>query len=248
MLSMYGLRLARSLPATGGTQPSLSHLLTTWNWTPALALPPHLLTRSYAKKAKKTTPMVELVEGEESVINLSKVEKTMVAAVQSLKHEYTTSVTTRITPASLERISVDVDGQSYPLKQIAQLGMPNHQTILINMSAYPESVNAVAGAIRATDLNLNPLVDKNTIKIPIPKMTGELRESLAKLAKTHAEKAKVGVRKAKQKGTADLKKTQSVSKDTVHRLEKYLQQTADTHISSIDDMLAAKSAELTKSG
>lgn len=53
-------------------------------------------------------------------------------------------------------------------------------------------------------------------------MTGELRESLAKLAKTHAEKAKVGVRKAKQKGTADLKKTQSVSKDTVHRLEKYV--------------------------
>lgn len=50
--------------------------------------------------AKKTTPMVELVEGEESVINLSKVEKTMVAAVQSLKHEYTTSVTTRITPGT----------------------------------------------------------------------------------------------------------------------------------------------------
>ena len=55
-------------------------------------------------------------------------------------------------------------------------------------------------------------------------MTGELRESLAKLAKTHAEKAKVGVRKARQRGMADLKKTQSVSEDTVHRLEKYVRE------------------------
>ena len=102
------------------------------------------------------------------------------------------------------------------------------------------------------------------------RMTGELRESLAKLAKAHAEKAKVGVRKAKQKGVTDLKKTKSsVSEDTVHRLEKYvclelevramwrncdlrvcmcvqLQQIADNHITSIEDMLAAKSAELTK--
>lgn len=53
-------------------------------------------------------------------------------------------------------------------------------------------------------------------------MTGELRESLAKLAKTHAEKAKVGVRKAKQKGVGDLKKQTSVSEDSVHRLEKYV--------------------------
>lgn len=55
-------------------------------------------------------------------------------------------------------------------------------------------------------------------------MTGELRESLAKLAKSHAEKAKVGVRKARQKGTADLKKktSGSISEDTVHRLEKYV--------------------------
>ncbi len=53
-------------------------------------------------------------------------------------------------------------------------------------------------------------------------MTGELRESLAKLAKSHAEKAKVGVRKAKQKGVGDLKKKTSVSEDSVHRLEKYV--------------------------
>lgn len=54
-------------------------------------------------------------------------------------------------------------------------------------------------------------------------MTGELRESLAKLAKTHAERAKVGVRKARQRGMADLKKTKtSVSEDTIHRLEKYV--------------------------
>lgn len=53
-------------------------------------------------------------------------------------------------------------------------------------------------------------------------MTGELRESLAKLAKAHAERAKVGVRKARQKGVTDLKKTKSVSEDTVHRLEKYV--------------------------
>ena len=53
-------------------------------------------------------------------------------------------------------------------------------------------------------------------------MTGELRESLAKLAKSHAERAKVGVRKARQRGMADLKKNKSVSEDTVRRLEKYV--------------------------
>ena len=103
--------------------------------------------------------MVELVEGEHDVINLKKIEGAMAASVQALKHEYATSVTARITPggwvggespaavticphiripASLDSVSVEIEGQSYPLKQVAQLGMPNPQTILINMSAYPE--------------------------------------------------------------------------------------------------------------
>lgn len=61
-----------------------------------------------------------------------------------------------------------------------------------------------------------------TVSISPHRMTGELRESLAKLAKTHAERAKVSVRKARQKGMADLRKTKSVSEDTVHRLERYV--------------------------
>lgn len=65
-------------------------------------------------------------------------------------------------------------------------------------------------------------------------MTGELRESLAKLAKTHAEKAKVGVRKAKQKGVGDLKKKTSVSEDSVHRLEKYVGNTQMSLLETVD--------------
>ena len=80
---------------------------------------------------------------------------------------------------------MEVEGETYPLKTIAQVAMPNPQTITINMSSYPEvraqnnilwclitelqSINAVVSALRVSDLNLNPLVDKKLVKIPIPK-------------------------------------------------------------------------------
>lgn len=182
-------------------------------------------------------------EEERQVIDLARVEAAMHAATTALKWEYANTLVTRLTPASLDKLHVDMNGQSVPLRELGQVGMPNPNTLILNMSSYPQAIEAAVSALRSHTLNLNPIVDSNIIKVPIPKMSKELREKMVKQAKVHAEKAKVGVRKARQKAISDVRK-QSASEDTTRKLEKHIQQLTDANTESIDELVKAKSRDL----
>jgi ribosome recycling factor len=108
-----------------------------------------------------------------------------------------------------------------------------------------QAIEAAVSALRSHTLNLNPIVDGPTIKVPIPKMSKELRESMVKQAKAHAEKAKVGVRKARQKAISDLRR-EGASEDTTRKLEKHIQQMTEENTESIEEILKAKSKDLLK--
>eukprot|EP00731_Ephydatia_muelleri_P026875 Em0018g975a len=171
----------------------------------------------------------------------------MTAAVSSLKWEYTNTVVSRVTPAIVEKLTVAVEGQQVPLGQLGQVGLLNPQTVVINLAGSPQSVDAVVQSLRGTSFNLNPVEENSVVKVPLPKMTKELRESLVKLAKAHAEKTKTNIRKARQKAIGDLRSVDDTSKDAVHRLEKHLQDLTDQYTDSVEELFKAKSTELMKS-
>ncbi|KAL5466894.1 hypothetical protein EMCRGX_G031052 [Ephydatia muelleri] len=201
--------------------------------------------RHYAKKGQKARSLLSEEEG--SLVDLEKVTKSMTAAVSSLKWEYTNTVVSRVTPAIVEKLTVAVEGQQVPLGQLGQVGLLNPQTVVINLAGSPQSVDAVVQSLRGTSFNLNPVEENSVVKVPLPKMTKELRESLVKLAKAHAEKTKTNIRKARQKAIGDLRSVDDTSKDAVHRLEKHLQDLTDQYTDSVEELFKAKSTELMKS-
>ncbi|CAI8034899.1 Ribosome-recycling factor, mitochondrial, partial [Geodia barretti] len=107
-------------------------------------------SRAYAKKATKKRKGggvggSSLSEEERDVIDLSHTEAAMQASVTALKKEYTINLVTRLTPASLDSLYVDVEGQSVPLRQLGQSGMPNPNTLVLNLASYPQDEQRAAG-------------------------------------------------------------------------------------------------------
>jgi ribosome recycling factor len=108
-------------------------------------------------------------------------------------------------------------------------------------------VKAVEKAIRTSDLGLNPSVEGNLIRVPIPELSQERREELVKVAARYAEAARVAVRNVRRDGMEQLKKLEKdgeLSQDEQHKTAEQVQELTDAEIKQINDMLAAKEAEI----
>lgn len=108
-------------------------------------------------------------------------------------------------------------------------------------------VKAVEKAIRTADLGLNPSVEGNLIRVPIPELSEERREELVKVAARYAEAARVAVRNVRRDGMEQLKKLEKdgdLSKDQHHKSAEQVQELTDAEIKQINDLLAAKEAEI----
>ncbi|XP_050570523.1 ribosome-recycling factor, mitochondrial isoform X2 [Cygnus atratus] len=146
---------------------------------------------------------------------------------------------------ALDHIIVVTKDGKFPLNQLGQISLKSPQLIIVNMTNFPESTAAAMKAIRESGMNLNPEVDGTLIRVPIPKVTREHRESLAKLAKQSTNKSKDALRKVRSKSMNQVKKFKSkVSEDTIWLLEKQIQQMADNAAAEMDKLLAAKTKEL----
>ncbi|KAM4647170.1 ribosome-recycling factor, mitochondrial isoform 2-T4 [Amazona ochrocephala] len=146
---------------------------------------------------------------------------------------------------ALDHIIVMTKDGKFPLNQLGQISLKSPQLIVVNMASFPESTAAATKAIRESGMNLNPEVDGTIIRVPIPKVTREHRESLAKLAKQSTNKSKEALRKVRSKSINQIKKSKSkVSEDTIWLLEKQIQQMADSAAAEMDKLLAAKTKEL----
>ena len=133
-----------------------------------------------------------------------------------------------------------------PLNQVATVSAPEPR--LLSVQVWDKSnVTPVEKAIRNAGLGINPIVDGNNIRLPIPDMTEERRKELAKLAHSYAEKAKIAARNVRRDGNDDLKtdeKKKEISEDDRKRAEGEVQKLTDATIAEIDAALAAKEKEI----
>ena len=178
--------------------------------------------------------------------NKADLERRMHGAVDSLKHDLGGLRTGRANTALLDPITVEVYGSNMPLNQVATVSAPEPR--LLSVQVWDKSnVTPVEKAIRNAGLGINPIVDGNNIRLPIPDMTEERRKELAKLAHSYAEKAKIAARNVRRDGNDDLKtdeKKKEISEDDRKRLEAEVQKLTDATIAEIDTALAAKEKEI----
>ena len=173
-------------------------------------------------------------------------ERRMQGAVEALKGDLSGLRTGRANIGLLEPITVEVYGANMPLTQIATVSTPEPR--LLSVQVWDKgNVGPVDKAIRSSGLGLNPIVDGQTIRLPIPELTEERRKELAKLAGQYAEKARIAVRNVRRDGMDNLKadeKKSEISEDDRKRLETEVQKMTDGSIADIDSAAQAKEKEI----
>jgi len=177
---------------------------------------------------------------------LSKYKDRMDKAVAALKEEFASLRTGRASASLLDQIHVDAYGSSMPLNQVAAVSVPEARMISVNVWDRGMVVS-VEKAIRQSDLGLNPVVDGQTLRIPIPPLTEERRKELAKIAGRYAEQQRVAVRNIRRDGNEDLRKAQKdnvISQDEEKRMETEIQKFTDEAIKRIDEALKTKEQEI----
>lgn len=173
-------------------------------------------------------------------------ERRMHGAVESLKHDLAGLRTGRASTSLLDPVTVEVYGSHMPINQVATVAAPEPR--MLSVQVWDKSnVGPVDKAIRSAGLGLNPIVDGQTLRLPIPDLTEERRKELAKLASQYAEKARVAVRNVRRDGNDALKtdeKKHEISEDERKRLETEVQKLTDATIAEIDTITAAKEKEI----
>lgn len=173
-------------------------------------------------------------------------QKRMRGAVQTLKHEFAGLRTGRASVSLLEPVHVDAYGSSMPLSQVGTVNAPEPR--MLTVQVWDRGlVIAVDKAIRSSGLGLNPQVDGQLLRIPIPPLTEERRRELSKIGAKYSETARVSVRNIRRDGMEHIKKLEKehqISEDEHKKLHDKVQSATDAHIKEIDDALAAKEKEI----
>jgi ribosome recycling factor len=172
--------------------------------------------------------------------------KRMDGAITALTHEFGGLRTGRASPSILDPITVEAYGSVSPLNQVAGVNVPEPR--MISVQVWDKSVvQAVDKAIRSANLGLNPIVDGQTLGIPIPPLTGERRTELAKIAGKYAEQQRIAVRNVRRDAMEHLKKLEKdhgISEDEHKKHNVEVQKITDDHIKKIDDALRHKEEEI----
>ena len=173
-------------------------------------------------------------------------ERRMAGAVESLKGDLGGLRTGRASTSLLDPVTVEVYGANMPLNQIATVSAPEPR--MLSVQVWDKSnVGPVDKAIRSAGLGLNPIVDGQNIRLPIPDLTEERRKELAKLAGQYAEKARIAARNVRRDGMDSLKsdeKKGEISEDERKKLETEVQKLTDATIADIDSTATAKEKEI----
>jgi ribosome recycling factor len=173
-------------------------------------------------------------------------KKRMDGAITALSHEFGGLRTGRASATILDPIQVEAYGAVSPLNQVANVTVPEAR--MISVQVWDKAVvSAVDKAIRASNLGLNPIVDGQTLRIPIPPLTGERRTELAKVASKYAEQQRVAVRNVRRDAMEHLKKLEkdhAISQDEHKRHNDEVQKITDEHIRKVDEMLRHKEEEI----
>jgi ribosome recycling factor len=174
------------------------------------------------------------------------IERRMAGAVEALTSDLSGLRTGRASTSLLDPVTVEVYGARMPLNQVATVTVPEPRMIAVQVWD-KSNVGPIDKAIRSAGLGLNPIVDGQNLRLPIPDLTEERRKELAKLASQYAEKAKIAVRNVRRDGMDGLKTDEKkgvIAEDERKRLETEVQKLTDATISEIDATSGAKEREI----
>jgi ribosome recycling factor len=173
-------------------------------------------------------------------------KRRMEGAVKNLAGEFAAVRTGRASTHLLDRIQVDAYGTKTPLNQLATLHAPEPR--LLTVQPYDKSLfKAVEKALLESDLGLTPSNDGQIIRLAIPQLTEERRRDLVKLVHKMAEEARIAVRNVRRDVLNDLKRREKegdISRDELARAQDEIQKLTDAEVKSVDDLMAAKEAEI----
>ena len=178
--------------------------------------------------------------------DINDLKRRMQGATAALKHELGGLRTGRAAASMLEPVQVEAYGNHMPLNQVATISVPEPR--LLSVQVWDKSnVGPTDKAIRSAGLGLNPIVDGQTLRLPIPDLTEERRKELAKLAGQYAEKARIAVRNVRRDGMDSLKvdeKKGVFGEDERKRHEVEVQKLTDATIADLDATATAKEKEI----
>jgi ribosome recycling factor len=178
--------------------------------------------------------------------DIKDVERRMRGALDNLKREFSGLRTGRATAALLDPVTVNIYGAKMPLNQVATVSVPDARTISVSVWDRGQ-LSAVEKAIRESSLGLNPVVDGTLIRLPIPPLSAERRQEIAKIAHKYAEGGKVGVRNVRRDAMDLLKKLEkdhAMTEDEHRKNGTRVQELTDKMIKEVDQMLAVKETEI----
>ena len=173
-------------------------------------------------------------------------ERRMHGAVEALKSDLSGLRTGRAHTALLDPVTVEVYGAQMPLNQVASVSAPEARMLSVQVWD-KANVGPVDKAIRSAGLGLNPIVDGQMLRLPIPEMTQERRKELSKLAGKYAEAARIAVRNVRRDGMDNLKADENkkeISEDERKRHETEVQKLTDTTIAELDAAATSKEKEI----
>ena len=166
--------------------------------------------------------------------------------IEVFQKELTSLRTGRANASMLDLVKVDVYGQVMPLNQVSSITTPDARTINIQVWDL-NNVPLVDTAIKKSELGLNPQIDGQLIRLPVPDLNEERRTEIKKLIKSMGEKCKISIRNIRREANDDLKnlvKDKAISEDDEKINEKLVQTFTDEHIKTIDTKVEAKEKEI----
>ena len=179
-------------------------------------------------------------------MNIEELKTKMEGTISHLEKEFHTIRTSRASPTMLENILVESYGNKTPLNQLGNISTPDPSMLTIQVWDTSLLKN-IENAILESNLGINPQIDGQLIRLPIPELNEERRTELKKLIKSMGEKCKVSIINVRREANEDLKKLlkdKEIGEDDEKTYEKKVQTITDNHIKSVDDKVSPKEKEI----
>ncbi|CAD6211928.1 GSCOCG00003903001-RA-CDS [Cotesia congregata] len=196
------------------------------------------------KKKVEKAQHIDLLEARQ-VMDVDKYTSQLDYALEELKNSYIKHLTLRSSVGAIEQVTVHFEGEDYMLQDLTQI-VHKPKTVVVNVTSFPQAIPQILEALSKSGLNLNPQQDGTTLFIPIPKVTKEYREGMAKNAKALFVKCRDNIKDVRNREFKNLKKAPSINEDQMRRVQSQLEALCDKYIKQAEGILDTKQKELLK--
>ncbi|CAG9583438.1 unnamed protein product [Danaus chrysippus] len=178
------------------------------------------------------------------LVPVNKLKERCQNSIEKMKEDFTKNLSLRSTTGAIDTLPIKYDGKEYELQELAQIVRKNPKTLVINFASFPQVIPDVLKAIQNSGLNLNPQQDGTTLYVPVPKVTKEHREALARNAKILFIKCRDSIKDIQNEYIKKTKKQTDVSEDLVYSVNKQILALCDGYIIEAKTLYDQKHKEL----